>query len=62
MGAAQACAIQLQAQAVDQRARFGEGLHVAGVGVHRHHGLGATGKLYLGHGMERPAQSIPGVG
>ncbi|MNF97060.1 hypothetical protein D3C84_798760 [compost metagenome] len=61
MSAAQPCAVQLQAKAVDQRARFGEGFYIARIGVHRHHRPGTAGKLDLGHCMECPAQTVPGI-
>ena len=62
MGTAQAGAVELQAQTVDQRARFGQGFDVASIGMHRHHCIGATGKLDFGHAVERPAQAVPGIG
>ncbi|MNO78768.1 hypothetical protein D3C76_699200 [compost metagenome] len=61
MGAAQACAVQLQAQAVDQRAGFLQRLYVTGVVMQRQHGLRAGGELDLRHAVEGATDAVPGV-
>ena len=61
VGAAQARAVDLQAQAVDDPARLLQVLRATRVAVHRPHFPGAGGELDLRHGMEGTADTVPGV-
>ncbi|MCY1410915.1 hypothetical protein D9M71_262940 [compost metagenome] len=61
VGTAEAGAVELQAQAIDHCASFLQGLHIAGIGVQRHHRLRPGSELDFRHGMEGAADAVPGV-